>query len=104
MGNGESVFKDQTECVDETAGVTEDPKQSSPARRARRLEKSRDNWKAKIKENKHQIKALKIKARDLGLSRQNWKVRAKQAEAKLKEAMDMLAQQGSGEDPKKNQE
>jgi len=77
------------------------PTQTSPARRARRLRKSRDNLKLKIKEKQKKIKALEVKARDLGVSRETWKARAKQAEAKLKEAMEKPSQPATTEEHKK---
>ena len=96
-----SVLKDQNKLVDEGAKVTKEQNTapSSPARRARLLKKSRDRWKYKTKEDKKRIKALQIKTRDLDLSRETWKERAGQAEAKLKEAIDKLAQLGTEETP-----
>ena len=94
-----SVLKGQNKLVDEGAKLTEDKNtgQSSPARRLRRLKKSRNGWKQKTKEDKKKIKALKIKARDLDESRGAWKERAKQAETKLTELRDALAQRDAGE-------
>ena len=57
---------------------------ASPERRTRRLGKSRDGWKYKVKEKQKQIKVLKVKTHDLGVSRDDWKSRAKRAEAALK--------------------
>ena len=101
----EPVIKGQNKLTDEGTKVSEDKNtaQSSPARRVRRLKQSRDSWKSKTKENQKKIKALQIKTRDLSESRKTWKERAKQAETELKEAKDLLAQQGVGESPKKNQ-
>ena len=81
-----SLLKEQNEPEGESTSGAEDKKkatQNTPARRARRFEKSRDKWKGNAKEKRNRIRTLEINVRDVTESRATWKDRARQAEAKI---------------------
>jgi chromosome segregation ATPase len=66
--------------------ATKDKVYNSPVRKlVRFFEKSRDQWKAKCREAKAQIKLLKNRIRFLEESRERWKSRVKELEAEVAE-------------------
>ncbi len=66
--------------------ATTDKEYKSPLRKlARFFEKSRDQWKAKCREAKEQIKLLKNRVRFLEQSRDRWKSEAKELKAEVAE-------------------
>ena len=54
------------------------------ARKARKLQASRDRWKHRSAEKQQQIRQLRVTNRDLSRSRDQWKARAKELEQHLR--------------------
>lgn len=66
--------------------ATKDKVYKSPVRKlARFFEKSRDQWKAKCREAKAQVKLLEKRVRFLEGSRDRWKSQVKELEAEVAE-------------------